>query len=146
MDKNPSLLIVEDSPMDMFLVKEAFARAGAGWNITGVNNGEKAMKALLRREEYAAAPATDIIILDLKIPRLSGFEVMEKIRNTRSLHGIIIIVLTSSMSEADRIESMKYSPDAYFVKPFDINGYDGMISRIISILKKKDRPDDPVQG
>jgi CheY-like chemotaxis protein len=136
MEKKSNLLIVEDSPMDMFLVRDAFTRAGAGWEITGVNHGEKAMKALLRQEEYSGLPPQDIVIIDLKIPRLSGFEVMEQIKTSGNLKNIVIIVLTSSLSETDRNESMKYSPDGYFVKPSDINGYDEMISQIISISKK----------
>jgi DNA-binding NarL/FixJ family response regulator len=61
---------------------------------------------------------------------------MEQIKTSGNLKNIVIIVLTSSLSETDRNESMKYSPDGYFVKPSDINGYDEMISQIISISKK----------
>jgi CheY-like chemotaxis protein len=131
-----NVLIIEDNPMDIVLLKEAFLRAGADWHITVANNGEKAISAFQKKDEFSDFSTPDLVLLDIKLPRVRGTEVLKYMRLQDDLNKIKVITITSSSSEKDRDEVLALGVDALFIKPMDIKGYDDMAARIMAIASK----------
>jgi chemotaxis family two-component system response regulator Rcp1 len=99
------VLLVEDSPGDVRLTREAFKDAKVHINLHVATDGAKAMAFLKREDEYANAPRPDLILLDLNLPKKDGREVLEEIKQDPTLKTIPVVVLTTSSSEADILRS-----------------------------------------
>src|SRR5450759_3696081 len=95
------ILLVEDNPGDVRLIVETLKDGRCEYNITAVKDGEEAMLYLEKKGSYAASKRPDIILLDLKLPRKSGLEVLREAKSRDDIKAIPIIVLTSSSSEDD---------------------------------------------
>src|ERR1700679_361023 len=93
------VLLVEDSPGDVRLTREAFKDAKVHVNLHVASNGAEAMVFLRREGIYADAPRPDLILLDLNLPKKSGKEVLEEIKENPVLMSIPIVILTTSASE-----------------------------------------------
>ena len=104
MDDLSTILLVEDNPDDAELIAYAFSKAGIGNPIIVVDDGEKAMDYVHGHSAYANRrefPVPGIILLDLKLPRRSGFEVLEAVRATEATRRGPVVVLTSSNQQDD---------------------------------------------
>jgi CheY-like chemotaxis protein len=116
------ILLVEDREDDIFLIKKAFAKANLPNSLYVVNDGEQAVAYLMgdapfsRRSEY---PLPDIILLDLKMPRLDGFEVLTWIRKQPGIRGLPVVVLTSSEDLRDVNRAYALGANSFLVKPLD---------------------------
>jgi CheY-like chemotaxis protein len=112
-----SLLLVEDSPADVYLVREAMRREGlkVHWDIA--DDGEWAIRMIDEVDSNASAPCPDVLLLDLNVPRRTGDEVLERIRQSPRLAHTPVVVMTSSESAADRDRLMKLGATEYFRKP-----------------------------
>jgi CheY-like chemotaxis protein len=121
--KGQTILMVEDTPADALFLRYAFARARIQNPIEVVKNGVDALAYLegaglfADRKRY---PPPIFILLDLKLPGMSGFEVLEWIRKTHKYHDIPVVIVTSSDKEEDRARSFKLGANAYFVKSLKI--------------------------
>jgi CheY-like chemotaxis protein len=116
--------LVEDDPNDALLVRMAFQRTRSGIPLIILPNGLEAVNYLKGEGVYADRakyPIPDIILLDLRMPLMSGFEVLHWIRERPGLKRLPVIVLTSSVQEADARNAYEAGANSYLVKPTDFN-------------------------
>lgn len=124
--KAARLLMVEDNNMDIVLTLDAFREARLTNEIQVVQTGEQALKYLFGEEEYcdrACYPLPDLVLLDLKLPGMSGHEVLARVKSTPLLKRIPVIVLTSSKEEGDLEMSYDRGANSYLVKPITFEGF-----------------------
>src|SRR5208283_864842 len=110
------VLMVEDNPGDVVLVEAAIEKAGLPYHVTVVDDGVEAVEFLHRRGEYAESPRPDLIMLDLKLPRKNGCEVLDDIRLDPVVGKIPLVLLSSSKSELKRARSFGLPPECYLEK------------------------------
>jgi two-component system, chemotaxis family, response regulator Rcp1 len=117
------VLLIEDSPGDVRLTREAFKDAKVHINLHVASDGAKAMAFLKREGEYASALRPDMILLDLNLPKKDGREVLEEIKDNPTLKTIPVVVLTTSSSEADILRSYQLHANCYITKPVGLEGF-----------------------
>lgn len=117
-----NLLLVEDSPADVYLVREAMEAEGVPFRMQVADDGELAMEMLQRVEAEAAAPP-DVLLLDLNVPRLDGMQILERIRRSPQCSGIPVVVISSSDSPADRRRALALGATHYFRKPSTLDEF-----------------------
>lgn len=124
------ILLVEDSPTDLLLAKEALLDSKLLVSLTAVTDGVEAM-ALLRKEgEYQNAPRPDMILLDLNLPKKDGREVLTEIKADESLRSIPVVILTTSKNEADVKRAYGLHANCYIVKPVDFEKFAAVVRSI----------------
>ena len=117
------VLLVEDSPGDVRLTREAFRDAKVHIKLNVASDGTKAMAFLKREGEYADAPRPDLILLDLNLPKKDGRQVLEEIKESLLLKSIPVVILTTSSSEADILRSYMLHANCYITKPVGLEGF-----------------------
>ena len=117
------ILLVEDSPGDVRLTREAFKDAKVHINLHVASDGAEAMDFLSRKGKHANAPRPDLILLDLNLPKKDGREVLEEIKVSPTLKSIPVVVLTTSASDADILRSYKLHANCYITKPVGLDGF-----------------------
>lgn len=117
------ILLVEDSPADMRLTREAMKNGRLLNNLHVVPDGESALDYLRRRGKYADAVRPDIILLDLNLPRKDGREVLAEIKADADLCEIPVVILTTSQAEEDIIRSYHLHANCYITKPVDLDQF-----------------------
>ena len=128
---NPiEILLVEDNLGDIRLIEEVFKDAKIENNMQVAQDGEKAMKILRREGKHANTNRPDLILLDLNLPKMNGKEVLREIKEDENLKCIPVIILTTSTSEADLLETYKYNANCYINKPFDFDHLLNVINNI----------------
>ena len=119
------ILLVEDDPKDVELTLTGLSEYNLANEVVVARDGEEALDYLHRRGNYQARangnPA--VMLLDLKLPKLNGFEVLEQVRTDDNLKMIPVVVLTSSHEEPDLVKSYKLGVNAYVVKPVDFHQF-----------------------
>lgn len=125
-----SVLLVEDDPGDVLLIREAFADHKVGNILATVSDGVEAMKFVRGEDEYADVDRPDLVLLDLNLPRKSGAEVLAEIKGDPELSTIPVIVLTTSESEEDVVRSYKTHANAYITKPVDFDRFKEIVHQI----------------
>jgi CheY-like chemotaxis protein len=125
-----SVLLVEDDPGDVMLIREAFADNKVGNVLSVVNDGVEAMKFVRGEGEYATLERPDLILLDLNLPRKSGAEVLAEIKGDASLSTIPVVVLTTSQAEEDVLRSYEMHANAYVTKPVDFERFGEIVRQI----------------
>jgi chemotaxis family two-component system response regulator Rcp1 len=126
------VLLVEDSPGDVRLIREAFREADASIHLDVVADGVEALAFLRREDVYIDAPRPDLILLDLNLPKMDGRELLAHLREDDSLKSIPTIVLTTSDSNADILASYQLRANCYLCKPAQ---FDGLVSLVRDITK-----------
>jgi two-component system response regulator len=118
-----TIVLADDDPDDRALVGEALAEAGLAVDLRTVNDGAELLEYLRREGGYAGAdaPAPDLVLLDLNMPRMSGHEVLEAMREDERLKAIPVIVLTTSSREDDVVRSYAAGGNSYITKPSSFN-------------------------
>ncbi|GAB2189566.1 response regulator [Sessilibacter sp. MAH2] len=122
-NRSVDILLVEDNPGDVILTQEAFAEAKIVNSISIAKDGEEALNILFSRPGYEQHSKPDLILLDLNLPKVDGREVLENLKGDDVLRRIPVIVLTSSESERDILESYDLHANGYIVKPLDLNQF-----------------------
>jgi CheY-like chemotaxis protein len=120
------ILLVEDNPNDAELTLRALKKNKIANNIVHVQDGEEALEFLFGLNQYADRNKDikpKLILLDLKLPKVSGIEVLKKIKGTESTKYIPVVVLTSSKEEKDVIETYNLGVNSYIVKPVDFDKF-----------------------
>lgn len=128
-----SLLLVEDNPMDVELIIDAFKEARLGNKIHTAGTGKEALEFLLGEGKYADRaqyPLPDIILLDLKMPGIDGHEVLRRIKGTDRLKRLPVIILTSSRDEGDRAMSYDNGANSYLVKPVSFDEFLNVVKQV----------------
>jgi CheY-like chemotaxis protein len=114
------ILLVEDNPGDVRLTKEALKESRLHNKLNVVTDGLMAIQYLKKQGEFAKAPRPDMVLLDLNLPKKSGSEVLEEIKNDPDLKMIPVVVLTTSKVEEDIVKSYRLHANCYITKPVDI--------------------------
>jgi CheY-like chemotaxis protein len=138
-----SVLLVEDDPGDVLLIREAFAEEKAGDVLSTVSDGVEAMRFMRGEGEYAGRERPDLVLLDLNLPRKSGAEVLAEIKSDPELAMIPVIVLSTSEVEEDVLDSYRMRANAYITKPADFERFREIVHQIddffIGIVKLPQR-------
>jgi CheY-like chemotaxis protein len=133
MDNLAQILLVEDNNMDVVLTLDAFKEAKLKNKINVARNGQEALDYLFGRDKYADRdefPMPSLILLDLKMPGIDGFEVLRQIKGTEKLKRIPVIILTSSKEEGDRTLSYDIGANSYLMKPVSFEGFTEVVKKI----------------
>ena len=117
------VLLVEDDPGDVVLIKEAFEFNKVHNALHVVSDGVQALDFLYRRNGHEGAPRPDLVLLDLNLPRKDGREVLEEVKADSDLRTIPIVVLTTSEAEEDILRSYDLHANAYVTKPVDFERF-----------------------
>jgi two-component system, chemotaxis family, response regulator Rcp1 len=117
------VLLVEDSPGDVRLTREALKDAKVHISLHVATDGIEAMAYLERTGMYISAPRPDLILLDLNLPRKDGREVLKEIKESPRLRTIPVVILTTSSSDADVLHSYQLHANCYISKPVDLDGF-----------------------
>ena len=117
------VLLVEDSPGDVRLTREAFKDAKVHINLNVASDGVEAMAFLNREGKHATAPRPDMILLDLNLPKKDGREVLAEIKESPALKSIPVVILTTSSSEEDILRSYLLHANCYITKPVGLEGF-----------------------
>ena len=124
------ILLVEDSPADVLMTREAFEQARLVNTLHVVDDGEQALAFLRQEGMYASSPRPDLILLDLNLPRKNGVEVLEEMKSDHQLQSIPVVILTTSHTEQDILSSYDLHANCYIVKPV---GFEKFFKAIQSI-------------
>jgi CheY-like chemotaxis protein len=117
------ILLVEDSPSDADLTKEALREGRVINNLRVVSDGEQALAYLRRQPPFSTAPRPDLILLDLNLPKRDGREVLEGIKSDNELKCIPVVVLTTSREESDVMAAYGRNANCYVTKPVDLDQF-----------------------
>jgi len=117
------ILLVEDSPADVLITREAFAEFRVLNTLHVVEDGVEAIAFLKQAGKYASAPRPDLILLDLNLPRKNGREVLAEIKADDKLKSIPVVVLTTSDAEKDVMEAYGQHANSYVVKPVGFENF-----------------------
>ena len=124
------ILLVEDNPDHVELILKALRDNNVLNEVYVVTNGEKALDFLYQRGEYADAPRPGLILLDIKLPRMEGIEVLRRIKADPKLKSIPVVMLTTSASEAEMMDSYSCGANSYVVKPVDFEQFVKVIKEL----------------
>ncbi len=116
------ILLIEDNPMDVDLTLRAFSRRHVSNAIEVARDGEEAL-AWLARWEAGEAPLPVVILLDLKLPRVDGLEVLRQVKTSPVAQAIPVVILTTSSEDADVRGAYHLGANSYIVKPVDFEKF-----------------------
>jgi two-component system response regulator len=117
------ILLVEDNPHDAELAMRALKKGGLANNLLWLKDGEQALDYLFRRGDYANRDATSprLVLLDLKMPKVDGTEVLRAVKGDPATRRIPVVVMTSSQEESDVARTYDLGANSYVVKPVDFS-------------------------
>lgn len=127
------ILLVEDNPNDVELTIRALKKHNLANNVFVVKDGAEALDFIFGTGQYSHRKIEDspkVILLDLKLPKVDGLEVLRKIKTDERTKIIPVVVLTSSQEERDIIESYKLGVNSYMVKPVDFDQFIESVSEL----------------
>jgi len=124
------ILMAEDNLDHVFLMREAFTEAKLRVDLHHVESGDQCVAFLRRLPPYENAPRPDLLLLDLHMPRMDGYEVMQEISADPGLRSLTVIVLTTSATAADVDRMYALGCKSYVTKPIDFDGFAGMVRKL----------------
>ncbi len=125
-----NVLMVDDNPDDIELTIEAFRESKKYFKVNVAQNGEEALNFLRKHGEFKNRPNPDLLLLDLNMPRMNGFEVLEEINRDRTLKEIPVIIFSISQNPADMERAKSLNAKLYLVKPVGIEGIVNVVRTI----------------
>ena len=123
MDKGIEILLVEDDPGDVDLTQEILEEAKVMVNLNVVDDGVKAIEFLHREGQYAGVSRPDLILLDLNLPKKNGREVLAEVKSDENLRRIPVVILTTSDSDKDILETYGLGANCYVTKPVGLDQF-----------------------
>lgn len=133
----PVVLLVEDNPADVRMIREALAVSRLPHRLYVVEDGEQALDFLARTGAYADAPVPDLMLLDLNIPRINGHEVLERLRAERRPMRMPIVVMTGSPLVKDTDRSLELDADQHMIKPTRLHEYVGGLAFALGLVRRR---------
>jgi len=127
------VLLVEDSPRDAEMTMRALRKRNLANNIVHVNDGQEALDWLFAKGAYASRDASNrpkVVLLDLKLPKVDGLEVLRAIRADERTKLLPVVVMTSSQEDNDVVESYKLGVNSYIVKPVDVDKFSAAVAAL----------------
>lgn len=128
LDSTRPILLVEDNPMDVDLTLRAFKKRRLANPIEVARDGEEALACLARWE--AGAPPPVVILLDLKLPKVDGLEVLRRIKTHSRFACLPVVILTTSMEDADIASAYQLGANSYIIKPVNFDKFMGVAEQI----------------
>jgi CheY-like chemotaxis protein len=125
------ILVADDDPDDILLLKEAVAECEGGHRIQAVSDGQELMDALLRGEKKGES-RPDLILLDLNMHRKNGFEVLQELKADPLYRGIPVVIWTTSRREEDVVRTYAMGCNAYMTKP---SSFDGLVAKMQGLTR-----------
>lgn len=122
------ILLVEDNEDDVVLMREAFERSKVAVNLHHVENGVECMSFLRKQGRYADAPTPDVVLLDLNMPIMNGYEVLQQVSADPDLQHLPVVILTTSADESDILQMYRLRCSSYIVKPVDFVQFQRVIN------------------
>jgi len=141
-----TILLVEDDPADQKLIKKSLVNQRIANDLKGVSSGEEAMDFLHHRGKYdGGAPRPDLILLDLNMPGMGGKEFLRQVKADENLKQLPVIILTTSESEKDILDSYNLQASGYVNKPISLDDFKTVMERIeeywFMLCKRPPKPD-----
>ena len=139
MEKSRTILLIEDEEGHAALITRILEDVARGAEIHLVRDGEEALEYLFQQRTYAnqeKSPRPDLVLLDLRLPRLDGLEVLKAIKRSERLKAIPVVVLTSSESETDIQTAYLSGANIYLVKPLSFGEFAELIRMVVTWLVK----------
>ena len=132
MNRVAPILLVEDDPNDVELILTALTENNLANKVVSVRDGEEALDFLYLRGKYKARPDGNpiVILLDLKMPKVDGLEVLRKIREDPNLKLIPVVILTSSGMDQDLVKSYNLGANAFVIKPVDFYNFTEAVKKL----------------
>ena len=127
------IILIEDNPRDVELALRALKKQNLANNVQVLEDGAEALDYMFCTGDYAVRDMNDhpkVILLDLKLPKVDGLEVLRRIKSDQRTATIPVVVLTSSREEKDAVESYKLGVNSYIVKPVDFDEFTDAISEL----------------
>ena len=125
--KPVDILLVEDNPADVELTQRILRDSDHPLRVTVAQDGEVAMAMLRKVSEHSDIPTPDLVLLDLNMPRMNGYEVLQEMSQNQDLNRIPILILTSTQAERDRLQFSNVSPSRYCTKPLPITRFNDIL-------------------
>ena len=134
-NKKLQVILVEDNPADADLVEEALAEAAVDCGVSVVRDGLKAIELIACIDADPAGQAPDLLLLDLNLPKVSGEEVLSRVRLSAKCSAAKVLIISSSDTAVDRERSMKLGANGYFHKPSSLEEFMKLGSRVRALLE-----------
>jgi CheY-like chemotaxis protein len=131
--KSTDILIVEDNPNDALLTIRSLKEHNLANNIVHVRDGQEALDYLFAEGGYSDRDPLNLpkaILLDLKLPKLDGLQVLARIRGDERMKCVPVVILTSSQEEGDLVKSYKLGANSYIVKPVEFESFSAAIKQL----------------
>ena len=125
-----SIVLIEDNPSDVELTLHALQKHNLANCVKVLNDGEEALEYLFNECVPGGSACPHLVLLDLKLPKVDGLEVLQKIRSNEHTKMLPVVVLTSSGEDRDRIESYRLGVNSYIVKPVEFDNFARVVSEI----------------
>jgi CheY-like chemotaxis protein len=122
--------MVEDSPTDVLITREAIEQARVINTLHVVENGEEALDFLRKEGKHGTAPRPDLVLLDWNLPRKSGHEVLGEIKSDQDLKAIPVVILTSSRADVDVLKAYGLHANCYITKPMDFSSFVELVTSL----------------
>jgi chemotaxis family two-component system response regulator Rcp1 len=129
-NKSVEVLLVEDNEGDIGLIKEAFKDSKTVNKFSVVIDGQQALDFLNKRGEFESSGRPDLILLDLNLPKINGFDVLREVKSNPALQKIPVIIFSSSASDDDVVRSYNLKANSYISKPANLEEFLNVVKTI----------------
>lgn len=133
MGATKTILLVEDNPQDEMLILRALRKVNLANDVQVVRDGQQALDYLFREGEFGARGGSDlptVVLLDINLPRVSGLDVLSRLRANESTRLLPVVILTSSDEERDRLRSYESGANSFVRKPLDFAEFAETVARL----------------
>ncbi len=119
----PEVLLVDDNPGDTDLTSEILRQSKHHFHVNVVNDGQKALEFLRQKRNFPGAPRPQLIVLDLRMPRVDGISVLREVKKDRALANIPVVIFTASQAAADVTHCYELGANCYLAKPENLSDF-----------------------
>jgi two-component system response regulator len=124
------ILLVEDDLDDAGLTIDALRKGDVPCRISLVRDGEEALEFIFQEGKFRRAPRPDLILLDLHLPKIGGREILAKVKSDENLQRIPVVVLTTSRTHREILQSENLHVESYLTKPFDLSEFNAVVKSL----------------
>ncbi len=130
-NKEKRILVAEDEEADIGLMEIVFRRIGVAEKVDFARNGEEALDHLYGRGTCGASHKPSLIVLDLKLPKVTGLEILKELRADERLKSIPVVIFTSSSDEKDRTECLAGGANDFIIKPIEYKAFSAALTEVV---------------